>query len=316
MASTTAPLDTRIAQVRRFNRFYTRAIGVLGEAMLDSSLSLSEVRVLYELALAAADARPTARALAAELGLDEGYLSRILRRFTQRGWLTRECAAEDRRKTYLSLTARGRKAFKPLDARSHEQAGALLRRLSAGDQAALTESMRTVERLLGAGPTQPSSPKFTLRALVPGDMGWVIHRHGALYAREYNYDARFEALVAHIAADFVERFDPAREACWIAEREGAIVGSVFLVRKSARVAKLRLLYVEPSTRGLGVGARLVDECVRFARGAGYRRIVLWTQSELLAARRLYARAGFVCRGSEPHESFGRKLVAETWVLML
>jgi DNA-binding MarR family transcriptional regulator/N-acetylglutamate synthase-like GNAT family acetyltransferase len=315
MASTTVPLETRIARVRRFNRFYTRTIGVLGEGMLDSSLSLSEVRVLYELAHAAAGSRPTARALAAELGLDEGYLSRILRRFTQHGWLARQRAAEDRRKTYLSLTARGRKAFQALDARSHAQAGALLRRLSASDQAVLTESMRAIERLLAAGPPQPS-PKFALRALAPGDIGWVIHRHGALYAREYDYDARFEALVAHIAADFVEHFDPKREACWIAERDGAIVGSVFLVRKSALVAKLRLLFVEPSTRGLGVGTRLIDHCVRFARGAGYRRIVLWTQSELLAARRLYARAGFVCRGSESHESFGRKLVAETWVLTL
>jgi DNA-binding MarR family transcriptional regulator/GNAT superfamily N-acetyltransferase len=316
MTSTTAPLDARIAQVRRFNRFYTRTIGVLGEGMLDSSLSLSEVRVLYELAHVANGARPTARALAAELGLDEGYLSRILRRFTQHGWLTRQRAAEDRRKTHLSLTARGRKAFKPLDTRSHDQAGALLSRLSTDEQAALTQSMRTIERLLGAGSAQPLAPKFTLRALVPGDIGWVIHRHGALYAREYNYDARFEALVAHIAAEFVERFDPQREACWIAERDGVIVGSVFLVRKSAQVAKLRLLYVEPSMRGLGVGGRLVEECVRFARRAGYRRIVLWTQSELLVARRLYARAGFVCRGSEPHDSFGRKLVAETWVLLL
>lgn len=315
-ASTNAGLEARIAQVRRFNRFYTRSIGVLGEGMLQSPLSLSEVRVLYELAHAIPGVQPTARALAAELCIDEGYLSRILRQFAQRGWLRRERATDDRRKTYLSLTGKGRKAFAPLDARSQDQTGALLRSLAADDQASMTDAMRTIERLLCAGAKQPPSAKFMLRAIAPGDIGWVIHRHGALYALEYGYDARFEALVAHIAADFVERLDPKREACWIAEREGAIIGSVFLVRKSALVAKLRLLYVEPTARELGVGARLVDECVRFARTAGYRRIDLWTQSELLAARRLYARAGFVRRGSETHRSFGRKLVAETWTLAL
>ena len=314
--TTNASMEARIAQVRRFNRFYTRTIGVLGEGLLQSPLSLSEVRVLYELAHAGVAAQPTARALAAELGIDEGYLSRILRRFAQRGWLRRERAADDQRKTYLSLTPKGRKAFAPLDARSHDQTGAMLLGLSTGDQATLTESMRTIERLLGAGAKRPPSPGFALRSLNPGDIGWVIHRHGALYALEYGYDARFEALVAHIAADFVERLDPEREACWIAERDGAVVGSVFLVRKSASIAKLRLLYVEPSARGLGVGACLVDECIRFARVAGYRRIDLWTQSELLAARRVYARAGFVRRGSERHRSFGRTLVAETWTLML
>jgi DNA-binding MarR family transcriptional regulator/GNAT superfamily N-acetyltransferase len=316
MGSTTAGSEARIAQMRRFNRFYTQTIGALGERMLQSPLSLSEVRVLYELAHAAVGVPPTARALVAGLGLDEGYLSRILRRFAQRGWLKRERAVEDRRRIHLSLTGKGRKAFAPLDARSHDQVAALLSRLAADDQAALLESMRTIERLLGAGGARSPRPKFTLRALVPGDIGWVVHRHGALYALEYGYDARFEALVAHIAADFVEHFDAKREACWIAERDGAIVGSLFLVRKSASVAKLRLLYVEPSARGLGVGARLVDECVRFARGAGYRRIVLWTQSELLAARRLYARAGFVRRASQSHRSFGRRLVAETWSLAL
>ena len=305
---------TSIAAVRRFNRFYTQRIGVLGEGLLASPFSLTEVRVLYELAHALPDSSPSASAVAAALGIDEGYLSRILRGFARRGWLRRERSQVDARKTLLSLTSRGRRAFAPLDARSEDGVRALLEPLSANDQAALTAAMGAIERVLGA-PAQKIAP-LVLRSLQPGDLGWIVHRHGRLYAEEYRYDLSFEALVARIGADFIGHLDPARERCWIAEQEGEIVGSVFVVRQSATVAKLRLLLVEPSVRGLGLGARLVDECVRFARQAGYRRLVLWTQSELLAARRIYERAGFVRRAAEPHRSFGRSLVAETWELRL
>jgi DNA-binding MarR family transcriptional regulator/GNAT superfamily N-acetyltransferase len=307
-------LATRIAAVRRFNRFYTQRIGVLGEGLLASPFSLTEVRVLYELAHAPADAPPSASAVAAALGIDEGYLSRILRDFARRGWLRRERTAADARKALLSLTTRGRNAFAPLDARSQDGVRTLLERLSTSDQAALTAAMGTIERVLGA-PARKIAP-LVLRSLQPGDLGWIVHRHGKLYAEEYHYDVNFEALVARIGADFAGCFDPLRERCWIAEREGEIVGSVFVVRQTETVAKLRLLLVEPTVRGAGLGARLVDECVRFARDAGYRRLVLWTQSELLAARRVYERAGFVRRAAKPHRSFGRRLVAETWELRL
>lgn len=306
-------LETRVAVVRRFNRFYTQRIGILGERLLASPFSLTEARVLYELAYAGPDA-PSASGLASSLGIDEGYLSRILRGFVQRGWVRRERSAADARKVLLSLTTKGRKVFDPLDAHSHDEARALLAKLSGKNQTALTASMRSIESILDAD-TEKSAP-IVLRPPEPGDIGWIIHRHGVLYADEYRYDARFEALVASIAAHFVERFDASGERCWIVEKAGEIVGSVFLVRKSVRVAKLRLLLVEPSARGLGLGARLVDECVRFARAAGYRKIVLWTQSELLAARRIYERAGFTRRAAKPHHSFGRKLIAETWELKL
>ncbi len=314
MTTADSRLETRVAAVRRFNRFYTQRIGVLGRGLLASPFSLTEVRVLYELAHAAPDAPPSAGGLASGLGIDEGYLSRILRGFVERGWVRRERSAADARKALLALTSRGRRMFAPLDARSHDEARALLQKLTARNQAALTASMRTIERILGA-PGAKSAP-VVLRAPEPGDIGWIIHRHGALYANEYRYDARFEALVARIAADFVDHFDAVRERCWIVEQDGEIVGSVFLVGKSATTAKLRLLLVEPTARGLGLGARLVDECIRFARGAGYRKIVLWTQSELLPARRIYERAGFKRRAAKPHYSFGRKLVAETWELAL
>jgi DNA-binding MarR family transcriptional regulator/GNAT superfamily N-acetyltransferase len=307
-------LEACIAVVRRFNRFYTQRMGILGERLLASPFSLTEARVLYELAHAAPDARPSASGLASGLGIDEGYLSRILRGFVQRGWVRRERAAADARKALLSLTSKGRKVFASLDARSRDQAQALLEKLSWNDQTALAASMNTIESILDADAGK--SVPIVLRAPEPGDIGWIVHRHGVLYASEYRYDARFEALVARIAADFVERFDALGERCWIVEQAGENVGSVFLVRKSATVAKLRLLLVEPSARGLGLGARLVDECVRFARAAGYRKIVLWTQSELLAARRIYERAGFTRRTAKPHHSFGRKLIAETWELKL
>jgi DNA-binding MarR family transcriptional regulator/N-acetylglutamate synthase-like GNAT family acetyltransferase len=306
-----AQLAQRIEAVRRFNRFYTKKIGVLHEGLLRSPFSLAEARVLYELAHRAS---PTAVELARELGLDAGYLSRILRGFERRGFLAKSRSATDGRQNLLALTKRGRAAFAPLDAGSRAEIGAMLGRLSAADQTRLIETMGAIERLLGGAPA-PKAP-YLLRDHRPGDFGWVVQRHGALYAEEYGFDATFEALVAEIVAKFIRELDPRRERCWIAERDGANVGSVFLVEKSRNVAKLRLLLVEPSARGLGIGARLVEECLRFARQAGYRKITLWTNSVLHAARHLYEAAGFQLVDEAPHHSFGQDLVGETWELTL
>ena len=313
-----AGLEQRIAAVRAFNRFYTQRIGVLREHLLGSPFALTEVRVLYELAnWPAGAAEPTASVLAARLALDEGYLSRTLRGFEQRGLVRKKSLPGDGRRKALALSERGRALFAKLDARSRAEVAAMLGRLAKPAQIRLVEAMRGIGQLLDAArESTRSQPPYVLRPPEPGDLGWVIHRHGALYAQEYGYDERFEALVAEIAARFVQRFDSRRERCWIAEREGENVGSVFVVRKSASVAKLRLLLVEPRARGLGIGRRLVDECVRFARNAGYRKLTLWTQNDLHAARHLYALAGFRRVGVEPHESFGKKLVAETWELAL
>jgi len=304
-------LAARVDAVRAFNRFYTRLIGLLPQGYLDSAFSLTEVRVLYELAHRE---QSTAGELARELDLDPGYLSRILRHFERDGLIERARSRADGRQTLLRLSERGQAAFAPLDAAARDQIGGLLGRLPGPEQARVVAAMATIEGLLGRR-AEPRVP-YLLRPHHPGDMGWVVMRHGALYAREYGYDAQFEALVAEIVAKFLQHFDPRREACWIAEREGENVGSIFLVRDSDEVAKLRLFLVEPSARGLGIGSRLVEECVRFARSAGYRTIRLWTQSELLAARRIYARAGFTCVAEEPHHSFGHDLVAETWELGL
>ena len=297
--------------VRRFNRFYTRQIGLLGKGYLDTPFTLSEVRVLYELAHRAS---PTAAEIAKTLGLDAGYLSRTLAGFAKRGFLARKASPRDARQSHLSLTAKGRAAFRALEAKTEAGVSQMIERLGAGDRDRLAHAMQTIEDLLGEPPE--SKAPYLLRHHRPGDMGWVIHRHGALYAEEYGWDERFEALVARIASEFIQKFDSKRERCWIAERDGAIVGSVFLVRKSDRVAKLRLLLVEPSARGLGIGGRLVDECIRFARQAGYRKITLWTQSNLDAARRIYRKAGFQLVKREPHRSFGHRLVGETWELPL
>lgn len=305
----------RVAAVRAFNRFYTRQIGVLGAHYLDSDFSLTDLRVLYELAH-----RETATAadIGRDLGLDAGYLSRILRRFETRRYLTRSPSPADARQSLLRLTPRGRAAFKPNDDKARGLVEALLGRLPDSGQQRLVDAMATITGLLDARqPADERAAPYLLRPHQPGDMGWVIHRHGALYAREWGYDHRFEALVARICADFLDQFDPTGERCWIAERDGASVGSVFLVRQSKTVAKLRLLLVEPSARGLGIGRRLIEECVRFARDAGYRRITLWTQSELAAARALYRHAGFRRVRSRPQPNFGRHdLVAETWELAL
>jgi DNA-binding MarR family transcriptional regulator/GNAT superfamily N-acetyltransferase len=304
-------LEQRVEAARRFNRFYTRKIGVLGEGAYRSPFSLTEVRVLYELAHRD---QPTATALGRELGLDAGYLSRILRGFERRGLILKTRSAADGRQSHLSLTAQGRKVFAPLNARSHDEVAALLAGLPPAAQARLVEAMRAIERLLGDRP-EPSA-SLLLRPPQPGDLGWIVHRHGAVYAQEYGYNQQFEALVAEIVAQFVGRYRAKRERCWIAERDGEVVGSVFLVERSKTVAQLRLLLVEPKARGSGLGTRLVDECIRFARQTGYRKIMLWTQSELVAARRLYEATGFRIVRRERNSSFGKKLVSETWELEL
>ncbi|MGA3189884.1 MAG: helix-turn-helix domain-containing GNAT family N-acetyltransferase [Bryobacteraceae bacterium] len=274
--------------VRAFNRFYTKRIHILQEGIgltsADNPLSLTEARVLFELAHRIS---PTATELLTELGLDPGYLSRILNTFVRRGFVEKE-AASDRRQRHLSLTSKGKKIFASIDRKSHHQAAAMLAKLSESDQARLIAAMKSIESTLEPKPPAP----LILRPHRPGDIGWITHRHGVLYAREYGWDEKFEALVAGIAAKFVENFDPRREHCWIAEQDSSILGSVTLVKKSATVAKLRLLYVEPTARGMGVGSRLVQECIRFAREAGYRKITLWTNSILMAARRIYEREGF------------------------
>lgn len=300
-----------IEQVRAFNRFYTRQIGVISERLLDSPFSLAEMRVLYELAHREA---PTAAALARDLGLDAGYLSRILRRFEARRYVTRTRSADDRRHSSLHLTAKGRTAFAPLEQRTSEAVGAMIHHLGDPEQRQLTAAMGTIARLLDPQPAQQIP--YVLRGHRPGDMGWVIQRHGELYAREWGYTAAFEALVARICADFLDNFDPSGERCWIAERDGVRLGCIFLVAQDKTTAKLRLLLVEPEARGLGLGRRLIDACIAFAREAGYKRIVLWTQNNLDAARHLYERAGFRLTGSESHHSFGSDLVAETWALKL
>ncbi|HJP92207.1 MAG TPA: helix-turn-helix domain-containing GNAT family N-acetyltransferase [Pyrinomonadaceae bacterium] len=303
--------DHKIDAVRRFNRFYTRQIGVLRESWPDSPFSLAEVRVLYELAH---HDDLTAATLRSELGLDRGYLSRMLQSFEHRGLVKKTRSATDARQSHLALTAKGRKVFAPLNTRSQDEVGAILNKLSATEQKALIEAMQTIERLLGHKP-EPRVP-YILRSHHPGDMGWIVHRHGVLYSQEYGWDENFEALVAQITSDFIKNFDAKRERCWIAERESEIVGSVFLVSKSKTVAQLRLLLVEPKARGLGIGKRLVDECIRFARQKGYRKIVLWTNDVLKAARHIYQEAGFKLVREESHHSFGHDLVGQNWELTL
>ena len=305
--TTANDLESRIAAVRRFSRFYTRQLGLLQESLVHTRFSLTEARVLYELA----HREPTtATALAADLDLDHGYLSRILRRFGEAGLVSKKRTANDGRQNLIAITAKGRKAFAPLNKGSHHQVAELLGKLSPAEQARVVSAMATVESLLQPSAQKPSM--VLLRNHRPGDMGWVTSAHGALYAQEYGWDISFEALVAKITAEFIEKFDPARERCWIAELDGAPVGSVFVVRKSDAIAKLRLLILDPKARGLGLGKRLVDECLRFARDAGYTSMTLWTQSILTSARGIYQHAGFKLVAEEPHHSFGVDLVGETW----
>jgi DNA-binding MarR family transcriptional regulator/GNAT superfamily N-acetyltransferase len=300
-----------VAAVRRFNRFYTQRIGVLQAGWVGSPFSLTEARVLYEISQRN---RPTAAEIGRELGLDAGYMSRMLRRFHKSGLIRRQGSPDDARQTLLSLTARGRKAFAPIEARSNRQVGVMLSRLPAARRDDLVSALTTAESLL----SEPANAarEVILREPKPGDLGWIVARHAVLYAREYGWADEFEGLCAQIVADYAKNFDARCERCWIAERNGENVGSVFLVKDSEGVARLRLLLVEPSARGLGVGKRLTAECVKFARRCGYRRITLWTHSVLTAARHIYEQAGFRLTSSEKRRSFGQQVVSEHWDLLL
>ena len=299
--------DDQISAVRSFNRFYTRKLGVLDQQLLKTPFSLSEARVLYELANGE---NLAAKEIGIELGLDPGYLSRIIQNFDDNGLITRQPLPSDRRQYQLSLTAKGRQAFAKLDRSSHDDVAAMLATLPRGDSERLIGAMAVIERLLGAPHASP--PPAILRGPRPGDMGWVVQSHGSLYASEYGFDSSFEGLVAEIAAKFLSPFDASRERCWIADIDCAQVGSIFLVRHTDDVAKLRLLLVDPAGRGQGLGQRLVAECVAFGRQCGYRKITLWTQNILVAARWIYQDAGFVLVATEPHRSFGQSLIGETW----
>lgn len=301
-----------VKAIRQFNRFYTRQIGAL-DPYLGSEMSLTDVRVLYELAH-----RETAVAseIGRDLGLDAGYMSRILRRFESEGWLTREPHTRDARQSVLRLTEAGHAAFAPLQQKSRDEAAALLAPLAPAQRNQLVQAMATMQSLLdpAAAPAKPQTA--VLRDPEPGDIGWVVQQHGEIYAREYGWDSSFEALVAQIAGEFLLKFQPEWERCWIAELNGERMGSIFVVRKSASVAQLRLLILSPAARGLGLGGKLVDECIAFARRKGYKKMVLWTNSDLVAARAIYAKRGFQLTKSEPHESYGKQLVGETWEMKL
>jgi DNA-binding MarR family transcriptional regulator/GNAT superfamily N-acetyltransferase len=302
--------EARIDTIRRFNRFYTRKIGVLEHHLLESPFTLTEARVLFELAHRDG---ALAKEIGSELGLDPGYLSRIVQDFAEQGLITRKPVPSDRRQFELALTAKGKQAFNRLEHASRQEVGKMIEALPGDGGQRLVAAMTTIERLLD---DTAAHPEVTLRPHRPGDMGWIVQQHGQAYAREYGWDISFEGLCAEIAAQFLKDFDPARERCWIAEIDGRQVGSVFLVKHSDDVAKIRLLLIDPAGRGLGIGKRLVDECIAFARSCGYRKITLWTQSILLAARGIYQKAGFVHVATEPHRSFGHDLIGETWELDL
>jgi DNA-binding MarR family transcriptional regulator/GNAT superfamily N-acetyltransferase len=303
-------LNGYVSAIRGFNRFYTRRIGVV-DGVASSPFSLAEARVLYELAHRQ---QPTATDIRKELGLDAGYMSRILRGFERRKLVTRERSKTDERQRFLSLTAKGRKAFAPLDERSNRDVAAMLKKLSPTERKQLVDAVQTVGKLLG----DKAEPRtlYLLRQHQPGDMGWIVHRQAVLYAEEYGWDGTYEALAAEIVAQFIKNYDPKCERCWIAEKDGERVGAVFVAKASDEIAKLRLLHVEQEARGLGIGKRLVEECVRFARQVGYQRITLWTQSTLHAARYIYKQAGFHLVREQQHHSFGKDLTAETWELAL
>ena len=303
--------EQRIGAVRRFSRFYTRRIGLLQDGLLETPYSLTQGRVLYELAHRS---DCTATDVVAALGLDHGYLSRILRSFEQQGLVVKRRGKEDGRQWLLSLTAKGRKVFAALDHRSQNDVGEMLRDLSEAEQARVVVAMDTIETLIAR---DPNTRAYTLRSPQPGDMGWVVSKHGSLYAKEYGWVEPFEGLCAQIVADYVNNHDPAKERCWIAEMNGENVGCVMLVKdKEPGVSRLRLLLVDPKARGLGLGARLVDECIEFARTAGYRKMTLWTHSVLIAARAIYEKAGFTLTGSETRNSWSKDVVAEYWDLAL
>jgi DNA-binding MarR family transcriptional regulator/GNAT superfamily N-acetyltransferase len=304
-------LRARIDAVRRFNRFFTRRIGVLREGLLHTPYSLTEARVLFEVANRA---EATASDFSRELGLDPGYLSRILAGLERRGLIQKTPSESDGRRRILSLTPEGLEAFALLDARSREEIAELLGGLPEEQQRGLLGAMRTIETILDKG--LKFSEPFFVRTQGPGDMGWVVQSHGGLYFREYGWDEHFEALVARIVADFIDHYDPSMERCWIAEMEGERVGCVFCVKETDTAAKLRLLLVEPGARGLGLGGHLVDECIRFARRCGYQTLTLWTNSVLEVARRIYEERGFRLVGEEEHHSFGKDLLGQNWKLEL
>ena len=307
----------RAGAVRRFNRFYTRQIGVLRKTYLDSPYSLGEMRVLYEIAQGSKlDDGVTASNIGRALDLDAGYLSRVLRNFEKRGLISRKASAKDARQSHLALTARGRKAFQPAEERSQRDVAAMLGKLGSEGQAKLVAAMRTIEDLLDKDAAAAPKPATILRAPRHGDFGWIVTRHAELYAQEYNWTEPFEGLCAQIVADFVNNYDPKLERCWIAELNGENVGCVMLVKDSTSVARLRLLLVDPKARGLGLGQRLVDECVTFAREAGYAKITLWTHSILTAARHVYEKVGFTLTSSEPRHTWSKDVVAEFWDLEL
>jgi len=314
MGATVQNEQARIAAVRRFNRYYTRQIGVLRKTFLDSPYSLGEARVLYEIASCGA---PMARDISRSLDLDPGYLSRVLRNFEKRGLIRKRTSAKDGRQSHLTLTPRGRKSFTPLDARSQRATAAMLAKLAPADQARLIAAMTTIETLLeGQIQNLAHQRQYILRPPRPGDFGWIVKRNAELYAQDYGWLEPFEGVCAQIVADFVNKYDEGREHGWIAEIAGEKVGAVMLANDGDGVARFRLLFVEPEARGLGIGVRLVDEAIRFARGAGYRKITLWTHSVLTAARHIYQSAGFKLMRSEEHRSWGEPVVSEHWDLEL
>ena len=303
-------VDAQVGAIRAFNRFYTRKIGVV-DGMASSPFALAEARVLYELAHRE---QATATDIRKELGLDAGYMSRILREFERRKLIRREQSKTDERQKFLSLTAKGRRAFAPLDARSNRDVVAILEGLSPTKRKQLVDAVQAVRRLLGD--KVQTSTSYLLRQHQPGDLGWIVHRQAILYAEEYGWDGTHEALAGEIVAQFIKNYDPNRERCWIAEKDGERVGGAFVAKVSDDIAQLRLLHVEAQARGLGIGKRLVQECLRFARRAGYQKMTLWTQSNLYAARHIYKQSGFQVVREQQHHSFGKDLTAETWELNL
>ena len=308
-------IQERIAAVRRFNRFYTRQLGVLRKTYLDSPYSLGEARLLYEIAQRRS---PIASEIVRALDLDAGYLSRALQNFEKRGLIQRKLSTHDTRQSHIALSPAGRKAFAPLERRSQREAGATLEKLKPADQARLVAAMHTIQSLLDeqTEAKPPKTAQIKLREPVPGDFGWIVTRHAEIYAQEYGWVAPFEGVCAQIVADFVNNHDRKRERCWIAEVDGERVGTVMLVKDSEHVARIRLLLLEPQARGIGLGARLVDECIVFARRAGYKKITLWTHSVLSAARHIYQKAGFKLTRTERHRSWGKPVVSEHWDLVL
>jgi len=300
-----------VADIRSFNRFYTQKIGVMHENVYGRPMSLTEARVLYEVAHGE---RMTGSQIAAALALDPGYISRILKHFEKQKFVRRTTGADDRRKSVLTLTAKGAHEFARISRRSDDQVAKMIASLTAADRHRLVSSMHAIQTLLGAPPD--GHAPFLLRPPAAGDLGWVVQRNGAPYAQEYGWNEEFEALVADIVARFVRHFDPKRERCWIAEADGQNAGCVFVVKKSERVAQLRMLLVEPAARGRGIGLRLVQECIRFARQQGYQKMILWTNDVLHAARRIYEQCGFELVKEDTHQSFGHDLVGQTWELKL